>query len=102
MNHYQENTAFSVSDVLKRAGFSLDNGTLSDSAGGEASDAFRKTQDALSVTPGDIRESGGLPQAISRKAAAVVRESFQGLDIHAFPPDVLGRWEYILSQTPRY
>ena len=33
---------------------------------------------------------------MSRTTAAAFRETFQGLDIHAFPPDTLERWEYIL------
>ena len=79
--------------IPPQTGFSLENGTLSDHIAGKRADA----PGLVALTPDIVRESGGLPQAISRVAAAVVRDSFQGLDIHAFPPDVLGRWEYILS-----
>ena len=84
-----------LSDVPGRAGFSLDDGILSDRTDGGARDAFRNAQGVLSLTPDDIREYG-LPNAVSHKAAAVVRDTFQGLEIHPFPPETLERWEYIL------
>ena len=109
----RKENALSMPAILNRAGFSLEDGTLSDRAGNPAPDTrlgpkaapdTRKVlnvpnarKSLISLTPDDIRDSGGLPQAISRKAAAVIRESFQGLDIRQFPPDTLDEWEYILS-----
>ena len=84
-----------LSDVPGRAGFSLDNGILSDRAAGDPRDAFRKAQGVLTPDPGDIRERG-LPNAVSHQAAAFVRDTFQGLEIRQFPPETLERWEYIL------
>ena len=78
--------------IPEQTGFTLENGTLFDRIGG----ARREAPGLIALTPGEIRDSGGVPRAISRKAAAAVRETFRGLDIHAFPPDVLERWEYIL------
>ena len=103
----------SLPAMLNRVGFSFDNGLLSDSAASQSPapqmtpdkrpapqmtpDKRPAPQAPLALTPDDIRESGGLPQAISRKAAAVLRDSFRGLDIHSFPPETLEQWEYILS-----
>lgn len=87
---------YTESEILRRAGFSLENGVLSDEIGGSGPDAPGAFPGTLSLTPDEIRESDGLPQAISRKCAAVIRETFQDLDIYAFPPDTLQKWEYIL------
>ncbi|MBQ9493259.1 MAG: hypothetical protein IJR54_05925 [Oscillibacter sp.] len=88
----KKNDAQEEIGVPVRTGFSLERGTLLDHVAGNDSGVPGR----VALTPDEIRDSGGLPRALSRKSAAVIRESFQGLDIRAFPPDVLERWEYIL------
>ncbi|MBR3569873.1 MAG: hypothetical protein IKN96_03590 [Oscillibacter sp.] len=82
---------YQEAEILSRAGFALDNGILSDRTGGESLDAPQK----IALPPDGVRENG-LPREISRQAAAVVRDSFRGLQIREFPPETLERWQYIL------